>query len=249
MIPRPRICTKVHCAVIIHIVVERVWETVSLTGFINDFLLIDLHATSPAVQKPSDPLNVVVFTNSISGWAASTVQKLAEPWTEHPCSAPQPAEHVPHSWVSPAHYHRTVWHILPASNTWVLTTKDHGMEDQLFAQKSRKLGHRPVAKDTGYSVYKQTLSKHRSFYWFITIEWIDIIIIAFCSFTSPLETERTICFLKSAPYRCMTNTKQHCYCCESRRGTYDLVSPGHRQAACLMCVFYLYSLCLQLIPP
>ena len=33
------------------------------------------------------------------------------------------------------------------------------VEDKSLAEV-RKLGHRPVTKNTGYSVYKQTLSKH-----------------------------------------------------------------------------------------
>jgi len=41
----------------------------------------------------------------------------------------------------------------------------------------------------------------------------------FYTFVAPSESKRMIYFLKSTQYCGMTNTKWHCYCCESGRGS------------------------------
>ena len=60
---------------------------------------------------------------------------------------------------------------------------------QIIGWTARKLGQRPVAKDTGYSVYKQMLTKH------CFTDGNRSIIMAFYTFISPSENKRMI-FLK-----------------------------------------------------
>jgi len=79
--------------------------------------------------------------------------------------------------------------------------KNHSLKSQETSSKASR-------KDTWVFCVKQMLSKQ-----------IDIIVIAFYTFISPSESKRMIYFLKSTQYCSTTNTKRHCYCCKSRRGT------------------------------
>ena len=65
---------------------------------------------------------------------------------------------------------------------------------QIIPRKVKMLGHRPVTKDTGHRVYKQTLSKDH----FTDSKQINIIIMVLYNFISPSESKRMIFFFKSA---------------------------------------------------
>jgi len=98
---------------------------------------------------------------------------------------------------------------------------------QIIRWKVEKLGHGTVAKDTGYSVDRLSMScsNHQTpSVWQIATDWYHYHGFPCISFSFG-KRKKIYYFLHNMWQYCgMTNTKRPRYCYESGRGTYDLVS-------------------------